>query len=98
MKAIILGKEIKKYKKDGEDKIARTLHVMWEQKREVDGLTGNKVEPVFVNFDIPSGVDVGVQCEFEYELQNTKNGTMARLVDIIPLCKMRISIAADVKQ
>lgn len=96
MKAVILGKEIKKYEKNGEAKTSRTLHVLWDQNREVEGMTGNKVEAVFIPFDIPSGVEVGVQCEFEYELQNTKNGTFARLVDVVPLCKMRVSIAPDV--
>ena len=98
MKGLILGKEVKKYKKDGEDKTARTLHVMWEQKREVDGLVGNKVEAVYVPFEIPAGVDIGAQCDFEYEIQPTKNGSMARLVDITPIQKMRISIAPDVIQ
>ncbi len=97
MKAIILGKEIKNYKsKEGEEKVVRNLHVMWEQKREIDGFTGNKVESVFVPFDIPAGVDVGVQCEFEYELQTIKNNTFARLVDITPLLRMRVTITPDV--
>ena len=29
MIGIILGKEIKKYEKNGEQKVARNLHVMW---------------------------------------------------------------------
>jgi len=96
MKGIIFGKEIKNYKKGDEDKTARTLHVMWEQKREVDGLVGNKVEAVYIPFDIPAGVEVGVQCDFEYEIQPTKNGSMARLVDITPIQKMRLNIVPDV--
>ena len=96
MTGIILGKEIKKYEKNGEQKTARNLHVVWEQKRAVDGLEGNKVESVFVNFDIPAGVDVGVKCEFEYEIQPTKNGSIARLVDILPITKMCVNIVPDV--
>lgn len=98
MKGIIFGKEIKKYKKGDEEKTTRNLYVMWEQKREVDGLVGNKVEAVYIPFDIPAGVDVGTQCEFEYEIQPTKSGSMARLVDIIPLQKMRLTITPDVVQ
>jgi hypothetical protein len=48
------------------------------------------------NFEIPAGVNIGVQCEFEYEIQPTKNGSMARLVDIVPIQKMRLSIEPDV--
>ena len=96
MKGIIFGKEIKKYTKNDEEKTARTLYVMWEQKREVDGLVGNKVEAVYIPFEIPAGVNIGVQCEFEYEIQPTKNGSMARLVDIVPIQKMRLSIEPDV--
>jgi len=96
MIGIILGKEVKKYEKNGEQKVARNLHVMWEQKREVDGLVGNKVEAVYIPFDIPAGVEVGVQCDFEYEIQPTKNGSMARLVDITPIQKMRLNIVPDV--
>ena len=98
MIGIILGKEVKKYIKDGEQKVARNLHVMWEQKRAVDGLVGNKVEAVFVNFEIPAGVEVGVKCDFEYEIQPTKNGSMARLVDITPITKMRVNIVPDIAE
>ena len=98
MKGIIFGKEVKKYMKGDEEKTARTLHVMWVQRRAIDGLVGNKVEAVYVPFEIPAGVEVGVQCEFEHELQPTKNGTIARLVDIVPLQKMSINIAPLVMQ
>ena len=96
MIGVIFGKEVKNYEKDGQKKTARTLYVLWEHKRQPDNLEGSKVESVFVNFDLPAGVEVGTQCEFEYELQPTKNGTMARLVDITPLQKMRVTIVPDV--
>ncbi len=98
MKAIILGKEIKKYVKDGQEKISRTLHVVSQSKNKTDELEGCKCESIFVPFDIPEGVNVGVQCDFEYEVFQTKNGSGARLVDITPIQKMRIEFSPDVKR
>lgn len=98
MIGIVLGKEIKTYtSKNDQQKTARTLYVLWDQKRKPDGLDGNKCEAVFVPFEIPEGVNVGTKCEFEYDIQPTKNGSMARLVDIMPIQKLRIDIAPDVK-
>jgi len=89
MKGIILGKRISDYVKNGEKKVARELYVLKDApKHPSDGLEGQPCEVVFVPFDIPTGVGVNVYCEFEYEIQQTRNGAMARLVDIIPLKPM----------
>lgn len=86
MKALIVGKRINNYKKNGEDKVARELYVLKDApKHPVDGLEGQPTEVIFVPFEIPEGVKVGMYCDFEYEIQQTRNGAMARLVDIIPL-------------
>ena len=97
MKAIVIGKEIKKYTKDGQEKTSRTLYVISQPKNQPDGLEGLKSEAIFVPFDIPAGVDPGVQCDFEYEVFQTKSGSAARLLDITPIQKMRFIIEPDVK-
>ena len=94
MKGTIVGKEISKYKKDGEDKVSRNLYVVWDApKHATDGMEGQKCEAVFVPFDLPDGVNVGINCEFEYEIQQTRKGAIARLVDIIPIKEMQVLIS-----
>ena len=93
MKGIILGKELKSYvdKNTGEVKTGRTLYVVWDSpKNTPDGFSGNKCESVYVPFDIPTGVDIGVKCDFEYEIQQFRTGLVARLVDIVPLEQYKI--------
>lgn len=97
MKAIIVGKEVNSYVKNGETKFSRTLYVIKEEAQKPDGLEGNRTEAIFVPFDIPAGVNVGVKCNFEYEPVQMGNKSYARLVDITPICKMRIDISPDVK-
>ena len=95
MKGTIVGKEIKTYvdKSTGEVKTARTLYVLWDApKNPPDGFEGQKCEGVYVPFDLPDGVDLHIRCDFEYEVQQTRNGAMARLVDIEGIEKMAVSI------
>ena len=93
MKGIVIGKKINEYTKNSEKKIARTLYVIKDEpKNPIDGMEGRACEELFVPFDIPAGVGVGVYCDFEYEIQQTRNGAMARLVDIIPLKPMLVEI------
>ena len=95
MKGTILGKEIKKYvdKSTGEVKTARTLYVAWDApKHAPDGFEGRKCEAVYVPFELPEGVELHARCDFEYEVQQTRNGAMARLVDIEAIEKMAVYI------
>lgn len=95
MKGTILGKEIKKYvdKSTGEVKTARTLYVAWDApKHAPDGFEGQKCEAVYVPFEFPEGVELHARCDFEYEVQQTRNGAMARLVDIEGIEKMAVYI------
>ena len=95
MKGTIVGKEIKTYvdKSTGEVKTARTLYVLWDApKNAPDGFEGQKCEGVYVPFALPDGADLHARCDFEYEVQQTRNGAMARLVDIADIEKMAVSI------
>lgn len=95
MKGTILGREINKYvdKSTGELKTARTLYVAWDApKHPEDGFEGQKCEAVYVPFEFPEGVILHARCDFEYEVQQTRNGARARLVDIEGIEKMAVSI------
>ena len=95
MKGTILGREIKKYvdKSTGEVKTARTLYVLWDApKHPVDGFDGQKCESVYVPFELPAGAELHARCDFEYEVQQTRSGAIARLVDIEHIEKMAVSI------
>ena len=95
MKGTIFGKEIKKYvdKSTGDVKTARTLYVAWDApKHAPDGFEGQKCEAVYVPFELPEGVELHAKCDFEYEVQQTRNGAMARLVDITPIEPMIVEI------
>ena len=86
MKALITGIRVNEYTKNGEKRVAREVYVLKDKpKNPVDGLKGRPTEVIYVPFEIPEGVDEGIYCEFEYEIQQTRNGAMARLVDIIPI-------------
>ena len=93
MRGLVIGKRINEYTKNGEKKVARTLYVIKDEpKNPVDGMEGRPCEELFVPFEIPAGVGVGVYCDFEYEIQQTRNGAMARLVDILPIKPMLVDI------
>ena len=95
MKGTILGRETRRYpdKNTGEIKTARTLYVAWDTpKHPVDGFEGQKCEAVHVPFEYPEGVVLHARCDFEYEVQQTRSGAIARLVDIIVIEKMAVTI------
>ena len=95
MKGTILGRETNKYvdKSTGELKTARTLYVAWDPpKHSEDGFEGQKCEAVYVPFEFPEGAELHARCDFEYEVQQTRNGARARLVDIEGIEKMAVSI------
>ena len=95
MKGIIIGKEIKKYvdKTTGEVKTKRTLWVLWDAPKNLpDGFEGQKCESVYVTFELPEGVAIHSRCNFEYEVQQTRGGSYARLVDVEHIEKMVVSI------
>ena len=85
MKGFIIGKQTREYtaKDTQEPKIARTLFVVWNTRPE-DGLEGKRVEAVYCGFPIDD-VEIGMYCEFEYDIRQTKSGAMARLVDVQPI-------------
>lgn len=93
MKGFIIGKEVREYKaKDSQEtKIARTLHVVWNGRPE-DGLEGKRVESVYCGFPIDD-IEIGMYCEFEYDIRQTKSGAMARLVDVQPIGLAEIMLA-----
>lgn len=90
MKGFIIGKEVREYTPQGaqEKKIARTLHVVWDGRRDTE-LEGRRVESVYCPFDVDD-IAPGMYCEFEYEIRQTRNGAMARLVDVTPLGEAEI--------
>ena len=90
MKGFIIGKEEREYTPNGaqEKKTARTLHVAWDGRKD-DEVKGHRVESVYCPFDL-NGIEPGMYCEFEYEIRQTRNGAMARLVDVIPLGEAEI--------
>ena len=93
MKGIVLGIKVQSYTKNGENKVAREVYVLKDApKNPVDGMDGRSCEVIFVPFEIPAGVKKDMYCEFEYEIQQTRNGAMARLVDIIPIKPMIVDI------
>lgn len=85
MKGFIIGKEQREYKaKDSEEKkVSRTLHVVWNGRPE-DDLKGKRVESVYCGFPIDD-IEPGMYCEFEYDIRQTKSGSIARLVDVQPI-------------
>ena len=93
MKGTILGLEVNSYTKDGVLKVGRTAYVVWDKpKNPPDGLKGRKCEALFAPFDFPKDVDVDMHCDFEYEVQQTRKGAMARLIDITPIEPMIVEI------
>ncbi len=84
VKGIIVGKETSTYtdKQSGEIKISRKLHVLLEApRRPSDGFIGQKVITESIPFPVDD-VKVGDVCFFDYDVQSTRSGTFARLVDV----------------
>lgn len=93
MKGFIIGKEVREYqsKDTQEKKVSRTLHVVWNGRPE-DGLEGKRVESVYCGFPIDD-IAVGMYCEFEYDIRQTRSGSMARLMDVIPIGEAEVLLA-----
>ena len=99
MRGFVVGKEINSYvpkeekgKENPVEKVSRTLYVVWDKpRRSVDGMSGNKVEAIWVPFEIHD-VEVGAYCDFEYEARQIGNRSYASLVDIQVLGKAQIAL------
>ena len=92
---IIVGKSERSYEKDGEKKMARTLHVLWDKPaQQQDGEQGQKVESVFCRFDI-SGIAVGDRCDFIYAIEQFGGRTVATLAQIDVIGKAKIDIKIE---
>ena len=92
---IIVGKSVRSYEKDGEQKMARTLHVLWDEPRQQqDGEQGRKVEAVFCRFDI-SNIQVGDHCDFIYAIEQFGGRTVATLAEIQTVGKAKIDIKIE---
>lgn len=81
---IIVGKEISQFtdQQTGEVVKMRKLHVLWDKpKRLADGFEGQKVQVESASFDIDD-LKIGDRCIFEYEINATKKGNFAKLVDV----------------
>ena len=84
---IIVGKEVSSFtdQQTGQLVTMRKLHVLWgKPRRTVDGFEGRKVQVESCAFDIDY-LKVGDRCNFEYEVNSTKRGNFAKLVDVEPL-------------
>lgn len=92
---IIVGKTERSYEKDGEQKLSRTLHVLWDKPTLLqDGEQGQKVESVFCRFDI-SGIAVGDHCDFIYAIEQFGSKTVASLADIQVIGKAKLDIKVE---
>ena len=93
-KGIIVGKEQRSYTaKDGTEKVARTLHVVWDKpETQEEGAQGQKVEAVFVSKLSIDNIHVGDYCGFEYDVMPGRNGLMAVLSDIKVLGKAPFNV------
>lgn len=91
-RGIVVGKEVRPYEKNGEQKWARTLHVIWDESRAPqDGEQGQKVEAMYVRFPVDN-VSVGDYCGFVYDVVPGRNGAMAILSEIVVLGKAEIEM------
>lgn len=94
-KGIVVGISQRSYEKDGEQKVARTVYVLWDAPaRQQDGEQGCKVESVFVRFDI-SHLSVGDYCDFEYLIEQFGSKTVATLCNINVLGKAKMDIKIE---
>lgn len=81
---IIVGKEVSSFtdQQTGELVKMRKLHILWDKSRRVvDGFEGQKVQVETASFDIDD-LKIGDRCNFEYEINATKKGNFAKLVDV----------------
>ena len=92
-RGIVMGKEVRSYTKDGEEKIAKTLYVLWDPADvPVEGMQGAAVEAMYVpRFDI-NNIRIGDYCDFNYDFIPSKNGMMAYLSAINVLGHAEIMI------
>ena len=84
---IIVGKEVSSFtdQQTGELVKMRKLHVLWEPpRRPQDGFEGRKVQVETASFEIDD-LKIGDRCNFEYEINQTKKGNFAKLIDVEPL-------------
>ena len=94
-RGIIVGKQERSYKKDGKEKMARTLHVLWDEpKQQADGEQGQKVESVFVRFDI-SNINIGDYCDFEYLIEQFGARTVATLCEVRVIGKAKLNVSVE---
>lgn len=92
-KGIIVGKSVRPYTaKNGEEKVARTLYVLWDEpQNQQDGDSGQKTEDVFCRFPIDY-INLHDYCGFEYEIMPGKNGSIAVLTGITVLGPAKVTI------
>ena len=84
---IIVGKEISEFTNttSGEVVKMRKLHILWDKaRRPQDGFEGQKVQVENAGFEIDD-LKVGDRCSFEYEINATKKGNFAKLVDAVKI-------------
>ena len=94
-KGIIVGKVERSYKKDGKEQMSRTLHVLWDKPaQQADGEQGQKVEAVFVRFDI-SNIQIGDYCDFEYLIEQYGTKTVATLCEVRVIGKAKMDIKIE---
>ncbi len=80
--AKLVGKEVREYEKDGERKRFVGLHLC-HLEGTAEGVEGCKVEAVSCPRDVDERLlEVGVTYELVYTMFDTRNGKMARLVDL----------------
>lgn len=80
--ARLVGLEQREYEKDGQLKHFCGLHLC-HVEGTVEGVEGSKVESVSCPRDVePKLLEVGKLYELCYTFFDTKNGKMARLVDL----------------
>ena len=94
-RGIIVGKQERSYEKNGEQKMARTLHVLWDEpKQHVEGEKGQKVESVFVRFDI-ANINIGDYCDFEYLIEQFGGKTVATLSEVRVIGKAKLNVSIE---
>lgn len=80
--AKLVGKEVRSYEKDGEQKHFVGLHLV-HLEGTVSDVEGCKVESVSCPRDVDHRLlEVGTTYELVYSFYDTRQGKMARLVDL----------------
>ena len=96
---IIVGKEVSSFtdQQTGELVKMRKLHVLWDKpRRVVDGFEGQKVQVETASFDIDD-LKIGDRANFEYEINATKKGNFAKLVDVEVVGHVDLAVLAAKK-